>query len=597
MRLIELLAPARDKETAFAAIDHGADAVYIGAGRYGARAAACNSTQDIGEVVRYAHQFGVKVYVTLNTLLHEDELDDCARLAYDMFAIGVDAVISQDHHMVERYRSMFPRQHGVFHASTQMDNRNASIVKERLLQGYGQVVLARELTVSEIAQVHRQVPLMPLEVFVHGAVCVCYNGRCHASEVCYGRSADRGECAQFCRMRYLLETADGKRVDDGYLLSMRDMNRTANLEELLDAGVTSLKIEGRLKDVAYVKNVTAWYRRRLDGIFRRRTEYRRSSWGREEFFFTPDVDRTFNRGYTDYFMHGRTPDLCNQVTPKSMGARVGFVKEICRNRIVVAGTASFCNGDGLCFVHEGRLIGFRINRVDNNHLYPFKMPPELRDGTVLYRNQDEAMEKVLSGRTAERRIPLKLILTASEDDSPEGFRLTAVTEWNSYGMDFAYPHRQAQKPQLQSIRDVLCKTGDTIYVVTDVDATDRYFIPRSVLAEWRRKLLVTIQLPAVHESPVQCVVQEQEKKSAARSGLCGRDERTVLMTCRYCIRYQTGNCTKDNPKAVRGPLYLRGADGRRFMLGFDCRKCEMQVMGPVGDGGRNRSVWRHGELR
>lgn len=596
MRLIELLAPARDKETALAAIDHGADAVYIGAGRYGARAAACNSTQDISEVVQYAHQFGVKVYVTLNTLLHDDELDDCAGLAHEMFAIGVDAIISQDHRMVEVYRSRYPRQCGVFHASTQMDNRDAAIVRERQAQGYSQVVLARELTVGEIAQVHRQVPLMPLEVFVHGAVCVCYNGRCHASEVCYGRSADRGECAQFCRMRYTLETAGGKRVDDGYLLSMRDMNRTGELEELLDAGVTSLKIEGRLKDVAYVKNVTAWYRRQLDGIFRRRTEYRRSSWGRETFFFTPDVDRTFNRGYTDYFMHGRTSDLCNQVTPKSMGARVGFVKEIRRNHIVVAGTASFSNGDGLCFIHDGRLIGFRINRADDNHLYPYRMPPELRDGTVLYRNQDMAMEKILAGKTAERKIQVKFVLEASDGDAPEGFRLTAVTEWDRFGMDFEYQHWPAQKPQAQGIREVLCKTGDTIYQVTDVTATDSYFIPRSVMAEWRRKVLDTVRLPAGMTGTVQPVSRGAAGQDTAHGLACEMEHGKPLMTCRYCIRFHTGICPRENPDAVRGPLYLRGADGRRFLLRFDCGKCEMRVMGPVSDKvGRNEpEARRHG---
>ena len=237
MRDIELLAPARDRETAFAAIDHGADAVYIGAERFGARAAAGNSTDDIVEVVRYAHQFGVRVYVTLNTLLYDEELERGVELAHTMFGIDVDAIISQDHRMVELYRRMYPEHGGVFHASTQMDNRDADIVRERQAQGYSQVVLARELTIEEIAEVHAQVPEMPLEVFVHGAICVCYNGRCYASQVCYGRSANRGECAQFCRMRYALETAEGKRVDEGYLLSMRDMNRTADLEALLDAGI------------------------------------------------------------------------------------------------------------------------------------------------------------------------------------------------------------------------------------------------------------------------------------------------------------------------------------------------------------------------
>ena len=575
MRDIELLAPARDRETAFAAIDHGADAVYIGAERFGARAAACNSTDDIVEVVRYAHQFGVRVYVTLNTLLYDEELEGGVELAHTMFGIGVDAVLIQDHRMVELYRSKYPEQGGVFHASTQMDNCDADIVMERQAQGYSQVVLARELTIEEIAEVHAQVPEMPLEVFVHGAICVCYNGRCYASQVCYGRSANRGECAQFCRMRYALETADGKKVDEGYLLSMRDMNRTADLEALLDAGVTSLKIEGRLKDVAYVKNVTAWYRQHLDAIFARRREYRRSSLGSERFFFTPDITRTFNRGYTDYFMHGRTIDLCNVVTPKSMGQRVGFVKEIRRNHIVVAGTSVFNNGDGLCFVNEGKLTGFRINRANNNHLYPFRMPEGLRDGMVLYRNQDEAMEKILAGKTAERKLPLKWVLKESE----EGFVLTAVVNGREFSRRFAYVHQEAQKPQGQSIRDVLMKLGGTVYEATEVTAPDNWFIPRSILAEWRREVLELIR-PYVRETA-------SDSCKACDNTACSRmldwTKGEALMTCRYCIRYQVGECLRDNADAVKGPLYLRGADGRRYLLKFDCRKCEMKVFEYTGE--------------
>ena len=577
MRDIELLAPTRDRETAFAAIDHGADAVYIGAEKFGARAAAGNSTEDIREVVRYAHQFGVKVYVTLNTLLYDDELERGVELAHTMFGIGVDAVISQDHRMVVMYRSRYPEQGGVFHASTQMDNRNADIVKERQAQGYSQVVLARELTIEEIAKVHRYVPDMPLEVFVHGAICVSYNGRCYASQVCYGRSANRGECAQFCRMRYTLETGDGRNISDGYLLSMRDMNRTNVLEALLDAGVTSLKIEGRLKDVAYVKNVTAWYRRHLDAIFARRKEYRRSSFGSEKFFFTPDISRTFNRGYTDYFMHGRTSDLCNVVTPKSIGQRVGFVKEIRRNHIVVAGTSVFNNGDGLCFVNDGKLVGFRINRADNNHLYPFRMPEGLRDGMVLYRNQDVAMEKTLAGRTAERKLQLQWILA----ESAKGFVLTAVLNGCEYRREFEYPHQQAQKPQGQSIRDVLTKLGGTVYEATEVTAPDNRFIPRSILAEWRREMLEMI-LPSVHERAYGSNCNDCNNTACSQMHDWAKGD--ALMTCRYCIRYQVGECMRDNADAVKGPLYLHGADGRRYLLQFDCRKCEMKVFEHGGEG-------------
>ena len=355
------------------------------------------------------------------------------------------------------------------------------------------------------------------------------------------------------------------------------MNRTDDLEALLDAGVTSLKIEGRLKDVAYVKNVTAWYRQHLDAIFARRREYRRSSLGSERFFFTPDVNRTFNRGYTDYFMHGRTDDLCNVVTPKSMGQRVGFVKEIRRNHIVVAGTAVFNNGDGLCFVDGGRLVGFRINRAENNHLYPFRMPEGLRDGMVLYRNQDEAMERILAGRTAERKLPLQWILAGSEG----GFVLTAVLDGREYGREFAYAHQEAQKPQGQGIRDVLSKLGGTVYEATEVTAPDNWFIPRSVLADWRREVLGMIG-PPVREtaSEARCMTGDSTACSSMQDWVKG----DALMSCRYCIRYQVGECLRDNADAVRGPLYLRGADGRRYLLQFDCRRCEMKVFEHTGEG-------------
>ena len=615
---IELLAPARDKECAFAAIDHGADAVYIGAQRYGARAAAGNSDEDIAQVVRYAHPFGVKVYVTLNTLLaNEEELREARDLAWRMHAIGVDALIVQD----ERLRTLPSMPPIPLHASTQMDNRTAEKVQRLYNEGYEQVVLARELTIEEIAAIHRQVPQVPLEVFIHGAICVSYNGRCYASEVCYGRSANRGECAQFCRMPYDLETADGEKLVSGrYLLSMRDMNRTAQLEALLDAGARSLKIEGRLKDASYVKNVTAWYRQKLDAIFKRRKEYGAASQGRVELTFTPNPERSFNRGFTDYFMHGRTADLCNTITPKSMGEKVGFVKEIRRDHIVVAGTASFANGDGLCYVAgaQGRdeLVGFRVNRAEGNHLYPHKMPHGLKDGTVVYRNQDQQMESVLAGQTSRRLLPLSWLL----EETQNGFRLTARQGERTAYQDFECEHQEARTDQTASIRDVLSKLGGTIYETMDTEIvfSGPWFIPRSRLAEWRREVLTMLEekqtLPLTppqgrgvvttdlcpHQQNIilpplvgeRGLLKKHQVCSCASGGehspvrradRMGRgplgplEDIPPLMTCRYCIRYQLGQCLKRDPNAVRGPLYLRGADGRRFLLRFDCKACQMMV--------------------
>ena len=593
---IELLAPARDKECAFAAIDHGADAVYIGAQRYGARAAAGNSDEDIAQVVSYAHPFGVKVYVTLNTLLaNEEELREARDLAWRMHEIGVDAIIVQD----ERLRTLPSMPPIPLHASTQMDNRTAEKVQKLYNEGYEQVVLARELTIEEIATIHRQVPQVPLEVFIHGAICVSYNGRCYASEVCYGRSANRGECAQFCRMPYDLETQDGEKLVTGrYLLSMRDMNRTAQLEALLDAGARSLKIEGRLKDAAYVKNVTAWYRQKLDAIFKRRKEYCAASQGRIELSFTPNPERSFNRGFTDYFMHGRTADLCNTITPKSMGERVGFVKEIRRDHIVVAGTASFANGDGLCYVSgakgQEQLVGFRINRAEGNHLYPHRMPQGLKDGTVIYRNQDQAMEAVLSGKTSRRVLPLEWRL----EETPQGFRLAAKQGSRCASKEYECEHQLARTDQTASITDVLSKVGDTIYEVTntEISFSQPWFIPRSRLAEWRREVLAEVEKEREQTLPLtppqgrgvytsDCSIGKNNPQNIILPPLAGGMGRgpvsfaslPPLMTCRYCIRYQLGQCLKRDPNAVRGPLYLRGADGRRFLLRFDCKACQMTV--------------------
>lgn len=575
---IELLAPARDALCARAAIDHGADAVYIGAEDFGARAAACNSDDSIARVVEYARPYGVRVYVTLNNLLRgEEELLRARSLAWRMYRIGVDALIVRD----ERLASLPGFPPIALHASTQMDNRTAERVARLTDRGYEQVVLARELSLREIDAIHRQVPGAVLEAFVHGAICVSYNGRCRASEVCYGRSADRGECAQFCRMPYDLETAAGETIARRrHLLSMRDMNRTDRLEEMLLAGVRSFKIEGRLKDASYVKNVTAWYRRRLDDIFRRRPEFCPASFGSIELTFLPDPARSFNRGFTDYFLEGRTPDLSNPVTPKSMGERVGFVKEMRRDHIVVAGTASFANGDGLCFVSGApgseTLVGFRINRAEGNHLYPHRMPEGLRDGMTIYRNYSHAMETALASESARRTVPV--LWTLSE--TPSGFSLSlrlrdieAIYRWDA-------PHQEARTDQTASVTDTLSRLGGTPYSTASVtlDMSRPWFIPRSQLSEARRRAIELLGERLRSGSP-----RTASEPSAApippdlAAAPWAHAPGAPLMECRYCIRYELGECLRDNPLAVKGPLYLRGADGRRFLLRFDCRHCHMMV--------------------
>ena len=367
---IELLAPAKDYETGITAINHGADAVYIGASQFGARQAAGNSVEDIARLVEYAHIFGVKVYVTLNTIIYNEEVAAVEQLVKELYDAGVDALIVQDMGLAGMNIPPIP-----LHASTQMDNRTAEKVKFLSAIGFPRVVLARELSLEQIREIHTAVPDTELEVFVHGALCVSYSGQCYASQHCFGRSANRGACAQFCRLAFNLVDSDGEMIGkERHFLSLKDMNRSAALEEMLDAGVTSLKIEGRLKDASYVKNITAYYRAKLDAIFARRKEYVRASQGKTSPQFTPSPEKSFNRGFTDYMLYGSKNDMTSFDTPKSKGEYVGRVKFVSRNYFTVIG-GEFRNGDGACFVGgDGKLHGFRINRVEGNRVFPQSMP-------------------------------------------------------------------------------------------------------------------------------------------------------------------------------------------------------------------------------
>lgn len=392
MRTLELLAPAKDLECGLAAIDHGADAVYIGAEKFGARAAAGNSLADIQRLTDYAHQFGAKVFVTVNTIVFERELQATQQLITDLARIGVDALLVQDMATLAMRRVALGEVGHVpqLHASTQCDTRSAEKVRWLRQLGFTRVVLARELSVEEIGAIHREVPNVELEVFVHGALCVSYSGVCYASQHCFQRSANRGECAQFCRMKFDLLDADGQLIEhDRYLLSMKDLCQIDHLEELADAGASSFKIEGRLKDANYVKNVVSAYSRRLDELVARRPDaYRRASFGTVAYQFEPSLRKTFNRGFTHYFLHGRGPDIASFDTPKALGEYVGTVKEVRRQSFNVAGTASFANGDGLCFLTDSRTLeGFRVNRAVGNRLYPFKMPQGLKAGVGLYQQR------------------------------------------------------------------------------------------------------------------------------------------------------------------------------------------------------------------
>lgn len=518
---LELLAPAKKLECGIAAIDHGADAVYIGAPRFGARAAAANSLEDIKKLCDYAHQFRAKVHVTVNTIIYENEMEDTLKMIAELDRIGVDALLLQDMGVLWDVRAN-QLWHRELHSSTQCDARSADKVAWLSTLGFDRVVLARELSLDEIREIHRKNPSTQLEAFVHGALCVSYSGVCYASEKCFGRSANRGECAQFCRMKFnLIDSNENEIEHERHLLSLKDLCQIDHLQELADAGATSFKIEGRLKDVNYVKNVVAAYSRKLDEIVAANPDkYCRASFGRAIHTFQPNLKKTFNRGFTNYFLNGRQPDIASFDTPKAMGEYVGKVKEIRGNvSFNVATVASFANGDGLCFINdEKELEGFRVNRVEGNRLYPLRMPEHLRPGMALYRNNDQAFENILSKKTASRKIPLHIRVTPQYSESgalqqvlieigasvnvpqldsmtTEGFlEKHLFYKIDEYSYDFEAPLELARRPQGDNIRQQLSKMGNTIFECDEVVLAgdlENYFIPNSVLSEIRRDLIET----------------------------------------------------------------------------------------------------------
>lgn len=601
-RKIELLAPAKNLECGIAAIDHGADAVYIGAPKFGARAAAVNSLEDIAALVEYAHLYNARIYVTVNTILKDEELQETEKMIWALFRAGVDALIVQDMGITGLNLPPIP-----LHASTQMDNRTVEKVRFLADAGFRQVVLARELSLREISKIHEACPDVPLEIFVHGALCVSYSGQCYVSQACFGRSANRGECAQFCRLPFSLVDAEGRViVKDKHLLSLKDLNQSDELEALLDAGASSFKIEGRLKDVSYVKNVTAAYRRKLDAIFARRKEYARASSGSCRYAFNPQLDKSFSRGFTHYYLHGRTKDVFSFDTPKSLGEEMGTMKEARGNYLTVAGLKSFNNGDGVCYIDEqGRLQGFRINRVEGNKLYPQEMP-RIKPRTVLYRNFDQEFEKILARKSSERRIAVSVRLT----DTPFGFALTLTDEDdNSVTLSLAREKEPARTPQEENLKTQLAKFGNTPFeaVRIDIDFAGNWFLPASVLSDFRRQAVeklisarrinyrreLFVLKPTAHAFPQSTLTYLGNVMNAqAVSFYTGHGvasiapaferapaEKAVLMFCKHCLRYSMGWCPvhQRERSPYREPYYLVSTDGKRFRLEFDCKNCQMKV--------------------
>lgn len=606
MKTLELLAPAKNLECGKAAIDHGADAVYIGAPRFGARSAAGNSLEDIEELCDYAHQFGARIFVTVNTIIYNNELEDTIQLIRDLDEIRVDAVLIQDLGLYNKLNEsgIVKECRLEFHASTQTDNRSSEKVAWLSSLGFKRVVLARELSIDEIAQIHECNPQTELEVFVHGALCVSYSGQCYASQYCFNRSANRGECAQFCRLAFNLTDANDRILErDRHLLSLRDMAQINNLERLAEAGAVSFKIEGRLKDVDYVKNVTAAYSQRLNEIIERNPEkYCRASFGHCTYSFEPNINKSFNRGFTTYFADGRDRNLVSFDTPKAMGEPVGKVKELRGNSFNVAGTASFSNGDGLCFLNDNhQLVGFRVNRAEGNRIFPLRMPSELRPGTLLFRNLDQAFNSLLSKPSAERKLAINFaistennVITLSAKD--ECGREATVTQ--------SCELQEAAKPQHDNIVKQLSKLGGTVFVCMGVDVKTHDFIPSRMLAQLRRDVVENLLSKAIPTEET-CVDNQKThiqapqydhpylynaSNDAAKSfyDTLGIENTTafetsshhgdLLMQCRYCLRNEMGYCTKNGKKAPwKEPLRLTLPDGKSFEVKFNCAKCQMEI--------------------
>ena len=563
-----LLSPAKNIETAKAAIQAGADAVYIGAPRFGARVAAGNSLEDIAQLVRYAHAYCVEVHVTLNTLLAEEEYAEALNMAEQLYAIGIDALLVQDLRLAAETHSRVPQL--TLHASTQCDNRTAEQVAKLRDMGFKQVVLARELSIDEIAAIHKAVPDIALEAFVHGALCVSYSGRCFLSEVLMNRSANRGCCAQMCRMRYDLLDADGKEILDKngqpvhqrYLLSLQDMDRSAYLQELIEAGVTTLKIEGRLKDETYVANVTAYYRERLDAILG----------GNKQMFIRgqePNVTKTFHRGGTDYFLHGRTRPMANWETPKSTGEYIGEVISARDNTLKIRLTyaTQLHNGDGLTIGDEG----FYVNAIQGDTIKINKSIVLPQGVTKLYRNYDSAY---LRNLRYERRVPVDVVFAIMDRGcrltyTPTDERLQPMTREFEDQFEAATNAERA----LQTIEQQVTKLGDTIYVANSfsIDNTRADgqvpFIPMAQLNAMRRETIPTYDChgtPAVESA--QNLTNNQRISNAPAE----------LMTCRYCLLFELGHCRKVAPLA-KEPCAIRLQNGTVLQLHFNCSRCEMTI--------------------
>ena len=575
---IELLSPAKDCEVGMAAINHGADAVYIGGPDFGAREKASNSIQDIERLCRHAALYDAKVYVTLNTLLYNNELERARKIAFDCWNAGVDALIVQDMQLLQLDLPPIP-----LHASTQCDNLTVEKVQQLEQLGFSQVVLGRELSLKQIREI-REKTTVPLEFFVHGALCVSHSGRCYLSQYIGNRSANRGACAQPCRLPWDLLDEDGKvLIKNRHLLCLKDLNNSAHLEELIDAGITSFKIEGRLKDADYVKNVTAYYRQKLDEIISRRSDLEPASYGRCNYTFDINPEKSFNRGFTDYFINGRQKGIGSPFTPKSMGEYIGEVSWCNPLRMEIDTDKTLHNGDGLCFLNQdNELVGLRADVVnigrDGVHTVSTNRPHGAYRGAKIYRNLDLEWQKQVEASTGNRKIDIDLVLSETET----GYELSAFIRRDArpcVSTNIQCDKILANNPEkaTENIQKKAMQWGDTVFnpVNLELKFNEPRLIPASVIGEMKRDLVtkLTDELVENHKNNREC---RREGACTVSKTVTNPDEiPAALMTCHHCIRYANGMCSKETGQKAT-PLFIRNG-ANTFRLDFDCRNCVMTV--------------------
>ena len=596
---VELLAPAKDKKTAIAAIESGADAIYIGSPKFGARQNASNSLEDIKEIIEYAHKFNVRVHIALNTILTDQELEKAKELVNELYKLKADAIIVQDMGLLELAveRKLPPIE---IHASTQCDNRTLEKVKFFQKMGVKRVILARELTLKKIEEICKSVKEadfnsdMEIETFIHGALCVSYSGQCYLSASIGGRSANRGECAQPCRKKYTIVDEEGKvYAKDKYLLSLKDFNASKYIEKLINAGVKSFKIEGRLKDINYVKNVVAYYRKEIDKYARK------TSSGKVFMDFEPDLSKSFNRGFTDYFLpcaygnkKDRQKNIYNFNTPKSLGEKIAVVEKVTKNYFIVK-NAQISPQDGLCYLYNGKLCGCLVNKVEKDKIFPNDIG-NIKPGTIIYRNSDKKFEKQLINSKTKRKIGVKFIFDENI--------LKALDEDE---ISVEIPITQSDLPKnpekmQQTFITQISKTGDSDFYVSDVEIlSDLPFMPVALINQLRRDIFekLTKKRLEIYFAPVQNalnfaefsekvydyhanVLNEQAKLFYKNSG-CVITEYAVektqkfknkeLMRTKHCLKFALNIC------GVNKKLYLIDEKGKKYNLVFDCKNCEMII--------------------